>query len=300
MKINLKKIIENLKTEYIIIGNTDVLLEGLANTLQASKNQITFIDKERNDKSYLLEKSNASVIILDFDFKNIKEVRNKVLICVENPKLIFSQIYHDFFKKNNEETIHNSSIINSKAKIHKNVTIESNCIIGNCEIGNGSIIKSGSVILDNVKIGKNVLINSNCVLGSDGYGYVRDQNKFPIQFPHIGGIIIEDNVDIGSNSSIDNGSLTPTIIGFGSKIDNLVHIGHNVKIGKCVFIAAQSSIAGSTIIGDYTEIWTGVNISDGVKIGKNCSIGIGSVVIKDIIDNKKVFGNPAREYSTNN
>ena len=144
----------------------------------------------------------------------------------------------------------------------------------------------------------NVLINSGCVLGSDGYGYIREKNNFPIQFPHIGGIVIEDFVDIGSNSCIDNGSLTPTIIQYGSKIDNLVHIGHNVNIGKCVFVAANSSIGGSSIIGDNSEIWMRVSIADGTIIGDNCSIGMGSVVIKNIPSNKKCFGNPARIFNS--
>lgn len=299
-KINLNKILEFLDGEFKLSGEyVETSLSGIANTILAKKNQLTFIDKNRDDKFEMLKISKASVLVVDQNFLTSEIKHSKILICVENPKLTFTKIFNKFFVKNTNYSIHHSAVIHPDAKIDKNVRIEANCTIGNSIIKSGTIIKSNVTIGDNVKIGKNVLINSGCVLGSDGYGYIRDKNQFPIQFPHIGGIVIEDFVDLGSNSSIDNGSLTPTKIGYATKIDNLVHIGHNVQIGKCVYVAANSSISGSSIIGDYSEIWIGVQISDGIKIGKRCSIGIGSVVIKNVSDNMKCFGNPARQYSLN-
>jgi glycosyltransferase involved in cell wall biosynthesis len=111
--------------------------------------------------------------------------------------------------------------------------------------------------------------------------------------------LIEDFVEIGANSCIDVGALSDTLIGSFSKIDNLVHVGHNVQIGSCVMIAALTSIAGSCYIGDYTNIWTGCSIADGVKVGISVDVGMGSVVITDIQNNKKCFGNPAKIYSEN-
>jgi UDP-3-O-[3-hydroxymyristoyl] glucosamine N-acyltransferase len=300
MKVSLNKIIESLDSEFTLsTNNTNIILNGVNSTNNAIKNQLTFIDEKRDDKLLLFEKSDASVLIVDKSFINEKSDKSKICIYVQNPKFVFTKIYNDFFKETISIGIHRSVIIHPEALIDKNVLIEPNCVIGKSIINSGSIIKSNVSIGDNVTIGENVLINSGCVLGADGYGYIRDENKFPIQFPHIGGIIIEDFVDLGSNTSIDNGSLTPTIIGYGSKIDNLVHIGHNVKIGKCVYIAANSSIAGSSVIGDYSELWLGVSVADGINIGDNCSIGIGSVVIKNVESNKKCFGNPARVFSNN-
>lgn len=300
MKVSLKEIIESLDSGFTLsTNNTNIILDGVNSTNNAIKNQLTFIDDKRDDKLLLFEKSNASVLVVDKSFINIKLDKSKVCIYAQNPKLLFNKIYNNFFKETISFGIHSSVIIHPEAQIDKNVLIEPNCVIGKSIINSGSIIKSNVSIGDNVTIGKNVLINSGCVLGADGFGYVRDENKFPIQFPHIGGIIIEDFVDLGSNTSIDNGSLTPTIIGYGSKIDNLVNIGHNVKIGKCVYIAANSSIAGSSVIGNYSELWLGVSVADGINIGDNCTIGIGSVVIKSIKSNKKCFGNPARVFSSN-
>ena len=301
MKVSLNKIIKYLDIDHqMFSANNSIFLNGVANTSSAIKNQLAFIDENRADKYLLFEKSKASVLIVDKTFLNVKTDNNKIHICVTNPKLVFLKIFNKFFKEQLSTGIHSSATIHPKAKIDKNVLIEANCMIGKSIIQSGTVIKSNVSIGDNVTIGKNVLINSGCVLGADGYGYLRDENKFPIQFPHIGGIIIEDFVDLGSNTTIDNGSLTPTIIGYGSKIDNLVHIGHNVKIGKCVYIAANSSIAGSSVIGDYSELWLGVSVADGINIGDNCNVGIGSVVIKNIESNKKCFGNPARVFSSNN
>ena len=298
-KVNLNEIFKFLDDEFKLIGTfKDIFLTGVASTISAKKNQLTFIDSNRNDKWDLLNSSKASVLIVDETFLRTEYKHSKILICVKNPKLIFTRIFNKFFINTTIYSIDKTAVIHPEAKIDENVRIESNCTIGNSIIKSGTIIKSNVIIGDNVEIGENVLINSGCILGSDGYGYVRDESKFPIQFPHVGGIIIENFVDLGSNTCIDNGSLTPTKVGYGSKIDNLVHIGHNVDIGKCVFIAANSSISGSSKIGDFSEIWIGVQVADGISIGKNCSIGIGSVVIKNVKDNVKCFGNPAREYAT--
>ena len=297
--ISLDLIINFLKLDQEILkAFPNVLLSGVGSTNLAKKHELTFIDKKRDDKLILFKNSKSKVILVDESFKNIKRSKNKILLVVQDPKLSFVKIYNKFFKNPTKHYIHDTVIIHPEAKISNNVTIEANCVIGKSVIGSGTVLKSNVIIGDNIKIGMNVLINSGCVLGSDGYGYIREKNNFPIQFPHIGGIVIEDFVDIGSNSCIDNGSLTPTIIQYGSKIDNLVHIGHNVNIGKCVFVAANSSIGGSSIIGDNSEIWMRVSIADGTIIGDNCSIGMGSVVIKNIPSNKKCFGNPARIFNS--
>ena len=293
----IKKIFDTIISDYKCEGNTNIInFKSFSSTNSSNKNDLTFIGSNRSDKQELLKNTKAGIIICDKSLI-VPKSSSSLVIKVDKPKLVFSLIFNFFVKKDKEFSIHNSSLISSKSNISKCVSIGTNCNIGNVIIDQNTIIHNNVTLHDGVVIGKNVEIHSGVVIGSDGYGYSRDNNNLPIRFPHFGGVIIEDNVHIGANSCIDNGSLTPTIIKSGTKIDNLVHIGHNVNIGKNVLIAAQSSIAGSCQIGDNSEIWTGVKIADTIKIGQNSYIGMGSVVIDNIPENKKCFGNPARVFS---
>lgn len=145
-----------------------------------------------------------------------------------------------------------------------------------------------------VELGKNVKIKQGAVLGADGFGYERNEKKELEKFPHYGKVIIGDNVDIGANTCIDRGNTSDTIIGNGTKIDNLVHVGHNAKIGKNCLIAAHVIIGGSAQIDDNCNIWLNSVIGDHVKIGENCIIGACSFVNKDIPANSIAYGVPAK------
>lgn len=296
-KISLTKILNSISSPYVLEGNKKIKnISSLASINLATKNDITFIDHNRNDKQDLLNKTKAGVIICDHSLLISKDSVN-LIIKVKLPKYVFSEIFSVFKDLNDVYDIDKSTKIHSEAILSNKILIGSHSHIGKAKIGQGSVIGSNVTIHDNVFIGKNVQIDSGTVIGSDGFGYNRNESGILLRFPHIGGVEINDNVEIGANSCIDNGTLTKTIIGKGTKIDNNVHIGHGVEIGKNVLIGAMTSIAGSTKVGDFAEIWTGVNISPQLKIGKNSFIGIGSVVISDIPENKKCFGNPARVFS---
>jgi acetyltransferase-like isoleucine patch superfamily enzyme len=146
-----------------------------------------------------------------------------------------------------------------------------------------------------IKYGKNFIVGDNCSIGNDGFGYIKDEMGRWIKFPHFGDIIIGDDVEIGSNVCIDRGSLSNTIIGSGVKVDNFVHIAHNVEIGENTLIIAQSMIGGSTKIGKNCWISPSVSIKNGISIGDNVLIGMGAVVLKDVENNKVMVGNPAKE-----
>ena len=298
-KYTYEDLVEVLSETYYLKGNDKSIgIDGIDMTGIAGKTQLTFIDKNRTDKAELLSNCSAGLIIGDEELL-IHRNQNQNILIVQNPKVCFSLISNKFFVHRPIPALSDKAIIDGAAKIGKGVYIGPNSIIGKVEIGDNSQIMGNVWIGDNVKIGGNVIVQAGCVLGADGYGYNRDNDKKPIQSPHIGGIIIEDDVELGANTCVDNGALGPTIIRKGAKIDNLVHIGHNVKVGQGVYIAAQTSIAGSSVIGDYTEIWTGVNVADGLTIGENCSVGMGSIVIKNIESNKKCFGNPAKVFGSN-
>ncbi|KKN36486.1 hypothetical protein LCGC14_0773090 [marine sediment metagenome] len=147
---------------------------------------------------------------------------------------------------------------------------------------------------ERVILGKNVIVHTGTVIGEDGLGFVRDEKKNWVKFPHFGRVIIGDNVEIGANCVIDRGTLGDTVIGEGTKLENLIHVAHNAKIGKHCAIVAVTYIGGSSQIGDYTWVGPQVCIRDQIKIGKNCLIGMGAVVTKNIPDNWVVMGTPAK------
>jgi UDP-3-O-[3-hydroxymyristoyl] glucosamine N-acyltransferase len=171
--------------------------------------------------------------------------------------------------------------------IGHNTIIEKNVIIGtNCSIGSNTIIRN-TLIKDNVRI------LDNCVIGKHGFGFFPNDNK-NLRYPHMGIVIIEDDCEIGCGSTIDRGSMSNTTIGKNTYLDNQIHIAHNVKIGENSIIAGQVGIAGSSIIGSNVKIGGQTGISGHLKIGNNVEIAGGSGVIRDIPDNSKVMGYPAK------
>jgi len=194
--------------------------------------------------------------------------------------------------------IPNSTRVDAFTVIEENVVIGENVWIGSgCYIGRGVKIDDNTRILSNVsiectEIGTNVLIYHGAKIGQRGFGFALSQ-KGHVKLPQVGKVIIQDNVEIGANTCIDRGSYGNTIIGEGTFIDNLVHIAHNVKIGKHCAIAGQVGIAGSAIIEDYCVFGGQVGIGGHIKIGKGVQAGGQSGITKSITDGKKVSGTPA-------
>ena len=175
-----------------------------------------------------------------------------------------------------------NSIIGHNTIVESNVTIGSNCVIGN------------NILIKNCIMGNNVRVLDGSVIGKKGFGFFPKENK-NLRYPHIGIVIIEDNVEIGCNNTIDRGSLSNTVIGKNTFIDNQVHIAHNVNIGDNCIITGQVGFAGSSKIGNRVMIGGQAGISGHLEIGNNVQIGGGSGVIKNIPDNSKVMGYPAKD-----
>ena len=225
-----------------------------------------------------------------------KKVKSeKTLIVTPNPKLAYIKILnHCMSLKPTKTFIHPSAVIHPDAYIGEGVIIEPLCVVGVARIGEGSLIKAGAKIKDNVYIGRNVTIGENTVIGSDGFGYEWDGKKYE-KFMSIGSVYIGDNVDIGANTCIDRGTLSDTLIYSGVKIDNLVHIAHNVNIEENSLVIANSMIGGSVKIGKRAYIAPSSTIINQATIADSAMVGIGSNVLKDIPVGETWVGNPAKK-----
>ena len=298
--IKIDKIFPNFKFK----KNFDV--NSVKPLLLAKKNDITFFDSTKYISD--LKKTKASVCITSKKLEDYLPI-NITKIIVDNvlyelarvTKLIYPYAdidYPDLTLKKPQKIrfkkvkFGNNVLIGKNVKIGKNSIIGSNTIIENSvEIGNNCIIGDG-VILKNSIIGDNVVIQDNTKIGQKGFGFIPIKNK-NIKFPHIGRVIIKNNVEIATSCTIDRGSIDDTIIGENTFLDNQVHIAHNVKIGSNCMIAGQVGFAGSSKIGNNVSIGGQAGISGHLKIGNNVKIGGGSGVVKDIEDNQIVMGYPA-------
>ena len=278
----------------------------------ASSNDLTFCSLDDVEKAIMIiSKCNAKVVLCHQLLEGLiypKSGKQQSLIFVDNPRLaimkIMNKIYYSSFINKKKRTRQNNkiavasltSIISKSARIGKNCSIGNFTKIGDkCIIGDNTVIGDRVNIEQNTRIGKNCIIQPGTVIGADGFAYERLEDTLELQrFPHIGGVVLSNNVEICSNCSIARGSLSDTIIGEGTKLDALVHVVHNVEIGRHSALTAGTIIGGSTRIGNMC--WTGLNstIKHKVKIGNKVVIGSDASVINDIDDEDIVAGVPAK------
>jgi UDP-3-O-[3-hydroxymyristoyl] glucosamine N-acyltransferase len=220
----------------------------------------------------------------------------KTVIVVREPRLAFLRVVGRFFAPAPPPVgIHPSAVVDAAAKVDATAQVGALAFVGRAEIGAGTIIRSGVHVADGTRIGRRVTIHSGTVIGADGFGYHRNESGVLEKFPHIGGVVIGDDVEIGANSCIDRGALGDTIIGEGARIDNLVHIAHNVIVGRHAAVIAHAMVGGSARIGDGAWIAPSACIRDGIAIGAGAIVGMAALVVKDVPDGATVMGAPARE-----
>ena len=295
----------NLRTEEINNNSNVIDIKDLRNS---KLNHITFFHSKKY--KMLANITKASYCITTENLK--KELPKKCMpILVDNvllsTSIITAKFYPDSIHDDFDETVIqiDNTKFKDKVKFGKNVLVGQNVSIGtNCLIGHNTIIEKNVSIGNNCFIGSNTIVRNclikndvrildNCVIGKHGFGFFPTQNK-NLRYPHMGIVIIEEDCEIGCGSTIDRGSMSNTIIGKNTFLDNQIHIAHNVKIGENSIIAGQVGIAGSSIIGKNVKIGGQAGISGHLKIGNNVEIAGGSGVIKDIPDNTKVMGYPAK------
>lgn len=297
-----------------IIGDSDLVINSVARIDAASKGDITFLYLASFEKYFTT--TGASAIFVKPDFN--KSRSDISYIEVKEPEKAFASILLSFFSPKFElEGIDKTSFIDPTSLLGKNVALGKNVVIGaNCKIGDNVKIFHNTVLLENVevgdgtilfqnvsiredcKIGKRVIIHPGAVIGADGFGYQKDAQGVYNKIPQIGNVILEDDVEIGANSTIDRAALGSTIIGKGSKIDNLVQIAHNVSLGNNTIMSAQSGISGSVKVGNNSIIAGQAGVSGHLEIGDNVILIAQSGVSKSITKPGIYFGSPAKEFKT--
>jgi len=285
-----------------VIGDANAVLKNFATAEKAQSGDLTFAENE--DYFARAEQSDATAIIADQRFSSSK----KILIRVPNARIAFAKALALFFPEQKFAAgIHPSAVIVKSAQVDSSAHIGPHCVVGErVKIGARSVLQAGNFIGDDSQlgndvnlfpnvtiyprgqIGSRVRIHANSVIGSDGYGYVLD-NGIHRKVPQIGNVIIGDDVEIGSNVSIDRGALGATVIGRGTKIDNLVHIAHNVEIGEHCLIIAQVGIAGSAKMGNYVTLGGQVGVAGHLTIGNHVTVAAQSGVMTDTPDGGSMY-----------
>lgn len=290
-----------------VLGDPAVRLTGFAPAGNAKPGDLTFAE---NDVYFnRAEQSAASAILVDGAYTSSL----KVLIRVPNARIAFAKILPLFFPEPQfAPGVHATSVVDPTAEVDPSAHIGPHCIVGErvrvgahavlhgqnfvgaqSQIGEETHLFPGVILYGRTQIGQRVRIHAGTVVGSDGFGYVLDEGVHR-KVPQIGQVIIHDDVEIGANVTIDRGALGPTVIGKGSKIDNLVQIAHNVLVGDHCLVVAQTGIAGSTRLGQYVTLAGQVGLAGHLKIGNRATVAAQSGVMHDIGEGEKWFGTPAQ------
>lgn len=270
-----------------IFGSKDVEIKNLKAMHIASSDDMTYILSSKISRIEDLYNHPAKTIITDFflaDGSFVGSKTQKCIITTSNPRLQMAKFSHLFDQKNKSMIINKTTIFTSTKVLNNNI-----------KIGRGTVLHAGVVLYDNIEIGEDCIIHAGTILGADGFGYEQDpKTKQWFKIAHLGKVKIGNNVEVGANTCIDRGTLGNTTIENGVKIDNLVHVAHNVHMKQNSVAIASSMIAGSCTIEEGAWIAPSSSIREGRKIGRNSLVGLGSVVIKDVEDNQIVMGVPAK------
>jgi len=304
MTITVSELAKLLQGE--VIGNGAIEIRGLTHADLATEGDLTFADAE----VYFLsaEKSAASAILVDQPFASA----TKTVIRVANARAAVTRLLPLFFPPETYPPgIHASAVVAASASIDPSAHLGPNTVIGEnvrvgartallggnqigagSEIGEDSVLHPGVILYSRSKLGDRVHLHAGTIIGADGFGYSFSQGRHH-KVLQVGNVVIGNDVEIGANTAIDRGALGSTTIGDGTKIDNFVHLAHNVKIGKHCLLMGQVGVAGSTEVGDYTVIASQTGIAGHLKIGSQVTIGAKSGIMRDVPDKLKILGVPA-------
>lgn len=297
-----------------ITGDETISIGNLARIDEAKSGDLTFLYLPAYEKFFSATRASAIIVKTGFD-----KSRNDIsYIEVDHPEKAFFELLRTYFSPaHNLEGIDPRAYIHEEAEIGKNVALGKNVVVSaGCKIGNNVKIFHNTVLLDNVEIGddtllfQNISIRENCkigrrviihpgtVIGSDGFGFNPDEKGVYHKIPQIGNVVIKDDVEIGANVTVDRAAMGSTVIEKGVKIDNLVQIAHNVRVGENTVISSQSGISGSTKVGRNCILAGQVGLVGHIEIADNSILMAQSGISKSIKKPGKYFGSPAKELST--
>ena len=292
---DIRSLLSDLAIDFKSEGS-NIKVRGYASIDDASEQDLAFCRYTGEKAISYISRSKGGVILCKNEMQGLVYPNGRqLLIFTDNPRLAFVRAANQMHKQ--EQLVG----VSPRAVISENSSIGSKCYIGDyvvigddCSVGDNTVIYDRVSLVQNCIIGDNCLIQSGASLGSDGFAFERYETGKLEKFPHKGYVRLSDNVEIYANCSIARGSLYDTKIGEGTKLDALVHIAHNVSVGKNCELTAGTIIGGSTTVGDSS--WTGLNstIKNGIKVGKNVIVASGASVIHDVTDGDIVAGVPAR------
>lgn len=291
-------------------GDANVRLTGFAKIEEATPGTVTFIANPKY--AHFIYETKASAVIVSDDFKTEEEI-SPVLIRVKDPYVALADILNEIEsskprKRGIEQPCYIAegvdlpddayigafAYIGSNVKLGKGVQIFPQTYVGDgVKIGAGSVVRSGVRIYEGCVIGERCTLHSGCVIGADGFGFAPRPDGTYEKIPQIGNVVLEDDVEIGANTTIDRATFGCTRVGKGTKLDNLIQVAHNVEIGKGNVFAAQVGVAGSTKIGDYNQVGGQVGFAGHIHVGSMNEIGAQSGIPSSIGDKKRIIGYPA-------
>jgi len=296
-------------------GSPTIMITSVEQIFEATENQLTFIGEKNYIK--LWEKSRASAAIIN-DNLDVEPGQGRAFIRVADADLALAQVLQLYEPEppKCEPGIHSTAVVDSTAEICAGAAIGAGCYIGpgvvigtstklypnvtvldDSSIGSETIIWSGTVIRERCRIGNHCIIHPNVTIGADGFGFrPSPDGQGIVKIPQIGTVKIGDGVEIGAGSCVDRGKFSATMIGDGTKIDNLVQIAHNCKLGRFCVMAGQSGLAGSVTIGDGVMMGGGARVKDHVTIGDGAKLGGNAGATSDVAPGKTVLGVPANDY----
>jgi UDP-3-O-[3-hydroxymyristoyl] glucosamine N-acyltransferase len=294
MEIKLEVILNTLPVVETI-GNTGRVIKnvvGASNLINGDNDILWVSDKNIN----LIEKIEKGVVICSENARKYNLKEGCTYLLVNNPRFYFLNLVKTFFVEQEAAIISPKSVIDSTVVIGKNVAIRAGVVVErNCEIGDDTTIDSNTVVKKGTIIGRRVKIGANNTIGGVGFGYEKDESGTFELILHIGNVVIEDDVEIGNNTTIDRAVLGSTILRKNCKIDNLVHIAHGVEIGENSLIIANAMIAGSCSIGKNVWVSPSASVLNKIEVGDGGVIGMGAVVLKNVAPHQTVVGNPAKD-----
>ncbi len=300
MKVKISEILSYLNEigiEYKFCGDEKIVVEGYSSLANYKPNSFTWV-KNKENISAVFDTARILLAFISPGANNAKVDFYNVIETVESKRAFFATIEHFYNEEGNEKRppIGEFTYISPKVKLGKNVRVGHNCTLdGEIYIGDNTVIWNNVTIINRVKIGCNCVIQSGTVIGHDGFGYAESQGCEKHMIKHFGGVVIGDDVLLGSSVCVCRGTIDDTVIGKGTKIDNMSHIAHNCIIGSNVGMAYPCRLGGSSHIGNNAYLSSCV-VRNQCNVGEGAFVGMGAVVVKDVAAGQIVVGNPAQEF----